>query len=80
MMFRVPTRFVRFDDRHPNCPACGMSMIETPVPQGQKHLDGDTRDSRWILINDPGSSMDRVECPDCGKQFPAELEEPKYKL
>lgn len=78
MMVKVPTRFVRFDDRHPNCPACGMSMIEDSVPQDQEERSA--RDTRWILINAPGSNMDRVECPGCGKQFLAELEEPKYKL
>lgn len=78
MMFNIPTRFVRFDDRHSNCPACGMSMIEHSVPQDQEPRN--TCDTRWILLNDPGSSMDRVECPGCGTQFPAELEEPKYKL
>jgi len=80
-MSRVPTRLVRFEDRHPTCPACGASMIGDPIPKDQQYLFGATHFMRWIGITNPkADNLCCVECPDCGKQFPAELEEPKYKL
>jgi predicted RNA-binding Zn-ribbon protein involved in translation (DUF1610 family) len=79
-MWKPPMRLVRFEDRHPSCPSCGKSMIGEPIPKDRQHLYGATHFMRWIGITNPqADKLSCVECPDCGKQFPSEIEVPKYE-
>jgi endogenous inhibitor of DNA gyrase (YacG/DUF329 family) len=73
-------RLVHFDDHHPNCPACGKSMIEEPIASDTRSLDG-PRALRWISIMSMTNDADNlVECPDCAKQFPAMIKVPLASL
>lgn len=39
-MWKLPTKLARFEDRNPNCPACGKPMIGDLIPKDRQHLHG----------------------------------------